>query len=68
MIKLLLMTIVAIATACEDRGVQGECKPIKNCETNEWTYGTMEAPLCDVPGADYKNTDTKVCCLPTPHL
>lgn len=64
MIKLLLLTIVAIATACEDRGVQGTCKSIKDCETNEWTYGTMETPLCDVPGSDYKNVGTKVCCLP----
>ena len=66
MIKYLLVTFISIAAACEDRGMQGECKSITDCVTNEWTYGTMESPLCDLPGSDYKEPSTKVCCFPTP--
>ena len=53
---------------CEDTHSVGNgiCKAIKDCATNEWTYGTMENPICDVKGSDYRNQDTKVCCLPKP--
>lgn len=54
--------VVAFAAGCSDRGRNGECKSIKECTSNSWTYGTMEEPLCDVKGSDYKDENTKVCC------
>ncbi len=66
MIKILLLGLVAATHACSDRGNQGECKPIKDCTSNEWTYGTLEEPLCDVSGSDYTDKETKVCCFSTP--
>lgn len=50
--------------SCSDRDRDGECKAIKDCVTNEWTYGTLNEPLCDVVGSDYKDMSTKVCCFP----
>ena len=66
MLKRLLLGFIAIAQACEDRGNEGECMPIRDCVTNEWTYGTLEEPLCDVPGSDYRDDNTKVCCFAEP--
>ena len=60
----LLVSSFFLVSGCSDRDRDGECKAIKDCVTNEWTYGTLDEPLCDVAGSDYRDNSTKVCCFP----
>tara|TARA_B110000211_G_C13650003_1_gene365493 strand:- start:192 stop:545 length:354 start_codon:yes stop_codon:yes gene_type:complete len=46
--------------------IKGNCIKISDCTTNEWTFGSLDSPVCDEPGADYKVPDTKVCCFDKP--
>ena len=58
-----LMFLLVSVSACVDREREGVCKSVAECVSSVWTYGTVEVPLCDVPGSDYKDDSTKVCCF-----
>ena len=51
---------------CGDMNEKGNCIKVSDCSTNEWLFGTIDNPVCDEPGTNYKLPDTKVCCFDSP--
>jgi hypothetical protein len=52
-----------ICESHRDTKKQGNCIKVTDCTTNEWSFGTKSSPVCDEPGSDYKEPNTKVCCF-----
>lgn len=62
-------TGLALGAVCDGvlhKDVQGECKTIGSCTTNEWLYGTREKPVCG-SGGSTSDDSTLVCCFPSPN-
>lgn len=61
-----LLLLLPLAYACVDPHAKrnGTCVAIQDCD-HDWSFGTTEKPICDVPGADYTLPTTKICCLET---
>ena len=62
--KILKFLLLPLAYACIDPHMKrnGSCVAVKDCD-GDWSFGTTEKPICDVPGADYQLPTTKICCL-----
>ncbi len=43
------------------RDVAGLCKSVADC-SGDWTFGTLESPLCADAGDSYQDPATLVCC------
>ena len=62
--NILKFLLLPLAYACIDPHMKrnGSCVAVKDCD-GDWSFGTTEKPICDVPGADYQLPTTKICCL-----